>query len=81
MTSDEQKKLKDLMLEYCASLVRVEDQQAIMKVIVARVKPEIGIEPNHFKAIVRAYHRDEMFKKRDDVRTQFDLFNLMINDG
>jgi hypothetical protein len=80
MNSNEVKKLKDLILEYSASLARIDDQKDIMKAIAARVMPEIGIEPDNFKKIAQSYHKDVMRATRDKVVAQAELFDIIIEE-
>ncbi len=76
LTTEQRKKLSDLIGQYGISLTRQSDEKIIRKSIEETVKNELKIDPAHFREVATAAWKDKMSETKKDIEKKLDLFEM-----
>ncbi len=76
LTTEQRKKLSDLIGQYGISLTRQSDEKIIRKSIEETVKNELKIDPAHFREFATAEWRDKIAETKKDIEKKLDLFEM-----
>lgn len=80
LTTEQRKKLSDLIGQYGISLTRQADEKLIRKSIEETVKNELRIDPAHFREVATSAWKDNMDEVKKDIEKKLDLFEMYGHD-
>ena len=80
LTTEQRKKLSDLIGQYGISLTRQADEKLIRKSIEETVKNELRIDPSHFRDFATAEWKDKIAETKKDIEKKLDLFEMYGHD-
>lgn len=76
LTTEQRKKLSDLIGQYDISLTRQADEKLIRKSIEETVKNELRIDPANFREVATAAWKGNMDEVKKDIEKKLDLFEM-----
>ena len=76
LTTEQRKKLSDLIGQYDISLTRQAYEKLVRKSIEETVKNELQIDPAHFREVATAAWKGNMDEVKKDIEKKLDLFEM-----
>ncbi len=75
MATENHQALINCIKEYGDSLLRIEAEKGLQKVIAERAEYECQVKTAHFKKAAMAYFKDKVKDVREDMTEQLDLLD------
>lgn len=80
LTTEQRKKLSDLIGQYDISLTRQAYEKLVRKSIEETVKNELRIDPAHFREVATAAWKGNMDEVKKDIEKKLGLFEMCGHD-
>jgi len=80
LTTEQRKKLSDLIGQYDISLTRQAYEKLVRKSIEETVKNELRIDPAHFREVATAAWKGNMDEVKKDIEKKLGLFGICAED-
>ena len=80
LTTEQRKKLSDLIGQYDISLTRQAYEKLVRKSIEETVKNELQIDQAHFREVATAAWKGNMDEVKKDIEKKLDLFEMCGHD-
>ncbi len=80
LTTEQRKKLSDLIGQYDISLTRQAYEKLVRKSIEETVKNDLRIDPAHFREVATAAWKGNMDEVKKDIEKKLDLFEMYGHD-
>ena len=76
LTTEQRKKLSELIGQYDISLTRQAYEKLVRKSIEETVKNDLRIDPAHFRDFATAEWKDKIAETKKDIEKKLDLFEM-----
>lgn len=80
LTTEQRKKLSDLIGQYDISLTRQAYEKLVRKSIEETVKNDLRIDPAHFREVATAAWKGNMDEVKKDIEKKLGLFGICAED-